>query len=107
MELLIDHSYGTSRAERHFEGSLNSKQLFTITTPKRQSGTYKLGKQTDSVSWQFVPDQCDVNGDAFGWFYIKVPTQWLKDSAHFQVLGKEEQSRDWLMVLSMLVPWVL
>ena len=98
-EILIGHSTGTSTGNRRFDVALNNHVLFTITTPMHQHGYYTLeGRSNEGCSYQFVPQEFDINGDAFGFLYLKVPAGIVSDSAVFKIIGQDQQSRDWLMV---------
>lgn len=98
-EFLLGHSTGTSAAERHFDCWLNGELLFTITTPLHQKGKYRLeGKGNNNASYLFIQEEYDVNGDAFGKFFITVPAVLVDKKADFIISGKNENSRDWLMI---------
>ncbi len=98
-ELLVGHSTGTSTADRHFSVALNGQALFTITTPMKKKGAYSLtGTGNDQSTWKFVQEEYDVNGDAFGKLYIRVPASRVNKTAEFRINGLNENARDWLMV---------
>jgi hypothetical protein len=100
-QFLIGHSTGTSGGVRFFEWSLNGNPLFTFRTAPKQPGK---DEQRHQVSWDieytFKPLEYDINGDVFGWIFIEVPASWVQKSAVFQVKGRNQQSRDWLMVFT-------
>lgn len=98
-ELLLGHSTGTSTGERHFDCLLNGEKLFTITTPMHQKGKYQLqGQGNKNSAYRFIHEEYDVNGDAFGRFYITLPARLVKSAARFTINGLNENSRDWLMI---------
>lgn len=98
-ELLIGHSSGTSTAERHFDVALNDQPLFTISTKMKMKGFFRSGGDgLRNSHWSFEQEDYDVNGDAFGKLTITVPAELVKSEAHFRINGKNENSRDWLMV---------
>jgi alpha-mannosidase len=97
--LLMGHSTGTSGGNRHFEVSLNGRYLFDIETkPKLSAGYTFRGFGSDSASYVFMWEEFDVNQDGFGKLFLKVKADWVRTQAHFQIKGKQEESRDWLMI---------
>lgn len=98
-EFLLGHSTGTSKAERHFDVALNNSTLFTIATPMHQKGHYTLkGSGAQNSTYYFALEEYDVNNDAFGKLFITVSAQDVKEKAVFSIAGKNEDSRDWLMI---------
>jgi hypothetical protein len=98
-QFLIGHSTGTSGGERFFEWTLNGNTLFTFhTLPKRKGKDEQQYEVSKEVNCKFQPLEYDINGDVFGWMYIEVPAHWVVESATFKVMGRDQKSRDWLMV---------
>ena len=98
-QFLVGHSTGTSGGERFFDWSLNGNTLFTFHTFPKQKGNNRQRYQvSQEVTFEFKPIEYDINGDVFGWMCIEVPANWVRESATFKVKGKDQQSRDWLMV---------
>ena len=98
-EFLMGHSSGTSGADRHFDVLLNDQKLFTITTPMKKKGKYSFsGKGSNNSSFNFIQQEYDVNGDAFGKLFITVPASSVHQKAVFKIDGENEQSQDWLMI---------
>ena len=98
-QFLLGHSSGTSTGERHFEVFLNQQKLFTLVTPMKKKGNYSIqGTGENNSSYYFNQEEYDVNGDAFGKFYITLPSELVKEKANFTIKGKNENSRDWLMI---------
>ena len=97
-ELLIAHSTGTSGGSRTFELTLNKKQILSIQTKEKQ----KLGSiNSDSkkkISYYFKFEDQDINKDAFGKLYLKIPAKLVKEKAEFKLIGIDSNSRDWMMV---------
>ncbi len=97
--LLTGHSSGTSGGERKFDVRLNGNDLLTITTRPKQSGDFVLqGGPSAQIQYQFVLEDYDQNGDAFGQLYLTVPAALVRDSAVVEITGQDQQSRDWFMV---------
>ena len=93
------HSSGTSGADRKFNISLNDSLLFVLITPKQKKGNWELNENFHSgVAYSFSPLGYDINGDAFGFLFIQVPSVLVSKKANFQFFGPDQQSRDWLMV---------
>ena len=98
-ELLIGHSTGTSTGDRNFDVSLNNQKVFTIITPKKKGEPYSLtGTGYLNTSFHFIQEDFDVNGDAFGYLYLTIPSDLVTTRADFKIMGQDMQSRDWLMV---------
>jgi alpha-mannosidase len=98
-QFLMGHSTGTSSGDRHFEVSLNDQKLFTITTLMKKRGSYSIkGSGENNTSFLFIPEEYDVNGDAFGKLFITIPAGLVKEKARFTINGQNENSRDWLMI---------
>ncbi len=98
-EFLLGHSTGTSSGDRNFDVWLNDQKLFTITTPMKKKGNYSIaGKGENNSTYDFIQQEYDVNGDAFGKFFITVPAVSVNKKAVFTIEGKNENSRDWLMI---------
>lgn len=103
---LIGHSSGTSGANRHFEISLNDKALFVWETKAKRSNLFVDDQViSNAVSYEFKCLEYDINKDVFGYLTIRVPTEWVKEKAEFTFTGKDEQSRDWLMVFMHRSEW--
>ncbi len=98
-QFLLGHSTGTSSGERHFDVTLNGRFLFTVTTPMHQTGNYRLnGSGTENIAYLFIQQEYDANADAFGKLYITVPAAFVAQQASFTIQGRNENSRDWLMI---------
>jgi hypothetical protein len=98
-EFLLGHSTGTSSGDRDFDVWLNDQKLFTITTPMRKKGSYSIaGTGANNSMYNFIQQEYDVNGDAFGRFFITVPAPSVNKKAAFTIEGKNENSQDWLMI---------
>jgi alpha-mannosidase len=98
-EFLLGHSTGTSSGDRNFDVWLNDKKLFTIRTPMKKKGKYIISGQGENNSlYNFIQEEYDVNGDAFGKFFITVPAASVNKKADFTIEGKNENSQDWLMI---------
>jgi alpha-mannosidase len=103
---LIGHSSGTSSADRHFQISLNGKELFVLETKAKRSGLFlEDSRISNEVGYELQCIEYDINKDVFGYLTIKVPTEWVKEKAEFSFTGKDEQSRDWLMVFMHRSDW--
>src|SRR5258706_8227973 len=98
-EFLLGHSTGTSTGDRHFDFFLNEKKIFTITTPMHKKDKYNIsGKGENNIAYYFIQQEYDANGDAFGKFFITVPSALVNKKASFTISGQNENSRDWLMI---------
>jgi hypothetical protein len=103
---LIGHSSGTSAANRHFQITLNGKDLFVLETKAKRSGFFfEESWISNDVGYELQCIEYDINKDAFGYLTIKVPTELVKEHADFSFVGKDEQSRDWLMVFMHRSDW--
>ena len=103
---LIGHSSGTSGANRHFEISLNGKALFEWETKVKRSDLFMEDQVvSNAISYEFSCVVYDINKDVFGYLTILVPTEWVRERAEFTFTGKDEQSRDWLMVFMHRSEW--
>ncbi len=97
-ELLIAHSTGTSGGSRTFELTLNKKQILSIQTKEKQKlGSINSGSKK-KISYYFKIEDQDINKDAFGKLYLKIPAKLVKDKAEFKLIGIDSNSRDWMMV---------
>ncbi len=97
-ELLIAHSTGTSGGTRSFELSLNSKSILIIQTKEKQFlGSINTG-ENNGISYHFKIEDQDINKDAFGKLYLKIPSDLLRQKVEFKLLGLDSASRDWMMV---------
>ncbi|HNU34273.1 MAG TPA: hypothetical protein PKN75_11860 [Bacteroidia bacterium] len=98
-KLLMGHSTGTSKANRHFDVLLNDILLFTIQTPMHKKNAFEIKATTENGStFYFRKEILDANDDAFGTAYITVPAMLVTGNANFKIKGKNENSRDWLMI---------
>lgn len=98
-QFLMGHSSGTSSDIRNFDLWLNGEKLFTITTPMKKKGSYSFsGKGAENSTFQFIQQDYDANGDAFGNLFITVPASSVNKKAEFTINGKNENSQDWLMI---------
>ena len=98
-EFLLGHSTGTSTGDRHFDVLLNEKKIFTITTPMHRKEKYSIsGSGENNTAYLFVQEEYDANGDAFGKFFITVPSGLVNKRSSFTNNGQHENSRDWLMI---------
>jgi alpha-mannosidase len=98
-EFLLGHSTGTSSGDRHFYFFLNEKKIFTLTTPMHKNDKYSIsGIGENNIIYHFIHEEYDANGDAFGKFFITVPSGLVNKKASFTVNGQNENSRDWLMI---------
>lgn len=98
-ELLIGHSTGTSSGDRRFDFVLNGASLFTMETFMKKQGSYSLHREFDNgISYNFIQSEYDINGDAFGYLYITVPSVLVREKALFELSGQNQESRDWMMV---------
>jgi alpha-mannosidase len=103
---LIGHSSGTSSANRHFQINLNGKELFVLETKAKRSGLFFEDSWiSNDVGYEIQCMEYDINKDVFGYLTIKVPTEWVKENAEFSFTGKDEGSRDWLMVFMHRSDW--
>lgn len=103
---LIGHSSGTSSANRHFQINLNGKELFVLETKAKRSGLFlENSRISNDVGYELQCIEYDINKDVFGYLTIKVPTEWVKEKAEFSFTGKDEGSRDWLMVFMHRSDW--
>lgn len=99
-QFLIGFSNGTSGADRLFDVYLNDSLLFTFKTEKNW-----MERQTLQLACNFSPQahynftllEKDINKDIFGYLTIELPEK-LRDKQRFKIVGRDAQSRDWLMV---------
>lgn len=96
--LLVGFSSGTSSSERTFTLDFNGYMDVDIITPIKKSGQFNLKGQKGDLSYEFVLEEYDQNGDAFGMLYITLPTTNVIDVAQFSLTGVNQDSRDWMMV---------
>ncbi len=98
-KLLLGHSTGTSKANRHFDVYLNDRKLFTVETPMHRKDAFEISAtSTDSCAFYYKKELLDANDDAFGTAYITVPARLVNKQAKFKITGQNENSRDWLMI---------
>lgn len=98
-KLLMGHSTGTSKANRHFDVTLNDTFLFTIETPMHKKNAFEIKATVNNGSaFYYQKEILDANDDAFGTAYITVPAILVDTVANFKITGKNENSRDWLMI---------
>lgn len=98
-KLLMGHSTGTSKANRHFDVYLNDTFLFTIETPVHKKNAFEIkATANNGTAFYYQKEILDANDDAFGTAYITVPAMLVTGNANFKITGKNENSRDWLMI---------
>ncbi|MFN5984528.1 MAG: hypothetical protein ACK479_13760 [Fluviicola sp.] len=95
---LLGFSSGTSSAERTFRLEFNGSLNVDIVTPLKKKGPFNLKGENGELSYEFVLEEYDQNGDAFGMLYVTLPAKYLMDISQFSLTGVDEGSRDWMMV---------
>jgi hypothetical protein len=99
-QFLIGFSNGTSGADRLFDVYLNGSLLFTFKTEKKwveQATFQKASNFAPEANYRFKLLEKDINKDMFGYLELALPSASIGKS-HFKVVGRDMQSRDWLMV---------
>ena len=95
---LVGFSSGTSSAERTFRLEFNGSLNVDIVTPLKKKGPFNLKGENGEISFEFVLEEYDQNGDAFGMLYVTLPAKYLMDVCEFSLTGIDQASRDWMMV---------
>lgn len=95
---LVGFSSGTSSADRTFRLEFNGYHSVDIVTPMKKSGPFNLKGEEGAISYEFVLEEYDQNGDAFGMLYVTLPARDLMDVCEFTLTGLDQASRDWMMV---------
>lgn len=95
---LVGFSSGTSSAERTFRLEFNGSLNVDIVTPLKKKGPFNLKGENGEMSYEFVLEEYDQNGDAFGMLYVTLPAKYLMDVSQFSLTGIDQSSRDWMMV---------
>jgi hypothetical protein len=99
-QFLIGFSNGTSGADRLFDVYLNGSLLFTFKTEKKwveQATFQKASNFAPEANYRFTLLEKDINKDMFGYLELELPSVSIGKS-HFKIVGRDMQSRDWLMV---------
>ena len=99
-QFLIGFSNGTSGGDRLFDVYLNDSLLFTFQTEKnwveRNSLQYE-SRFAPQSQMSFTLLEKDINKDMFGYLDMELPAN-QQGKRQFKVVGRDLQSRDWLMV---------
>ena len=99
-QFLIGFSNGTSGGDRLFDVYLEDSLIFTFETKKNwvEVNSFQhesiFAPQTD---FSFILLEKDINKDMFGYLNIELPEN-LLGKRRFKIVGRDLQSRDWLMV---------
>lgn len=99
-QFLIGFSNGTSGGDRLFDVYLNDSLLFTFETKKswvQQELTVHACNFAPRAHYRFTLLEKDINRDMFGYLELELPNNRIQKS-HFKIVGRDMQSRDWLMV---------
>lgn len=100
-KFLIGFSSGTSAEDRLFDVYLNDSLLFTFKTQKRWSERQNFqfaSNYAPQGHYRFTMLEKDINKDIFGFFELELPYAHQGQTANFKIIGRDMQSRDWLMV---------
>jgi hypothetical protein len=98
---LAGHSTGTSRADRHFDLSLNGEKVLTFTTPEKKKVPFTwTASGKDDIQLVFEATFEDLYGDAHGNLFLKVPRKNITPGkpVTFSITGHAENSPDWFMI---------
>ena len=99
-QFLIGFSNGTSGGDRLFDVYLDDSLIFTFKTKKIWLEVNSF--QNESIfapqsNLSFTLLEKDINKDMFGYLHIELPENQV-GKRHFKIVGRDLQSRDWLMV---------
>jgi alpha-mannosidase len=99
-QFLIGFSNGTSGGDRLFDVYLDDSLIFTFETKKNWEEVNSF--QHESIfapqsDLSFTLLEKDINKDMFGYLNIELPEN-LLGKRRFKIVGRDLQSRDWLMV---------
>ncbi|MFM8595469.1 MAG: hypothetical protein ACKOBN_00060 [Flavobacteriales bacterium] len=100
-KFLIGFSSGTSAEDRLFDVYLDDSLLFTFKTQKRWSERQNFqfaSNYAPQGHYRFTMLEKDINKDIFGFFELELPYAHQGHTANFKIIGRDMQSRDWLMV---------
>ncbi len=99
-QFLIGFSNGTSGGDRLFDVYLDDSLIITFETKKNWVELNSF--QHESIfapqsDFSFTLLEKDINKDMFGYLDIQLPEHQV-GKRHFKIVGRDLQSRDWLMV---------
>jgi len=98
---LAGHSTGTSKADRHFDFSMNGEKILSFTTPQKKKPPFTwTSSGKDDVQLIFEATFEDLYGDAHGKLFLKIPRKMITPGKPviFSISGQAENSNDWFMI---------
>lgn len=99
-QFLIGFSNGTSGGDRLFDVYLDDSLIFTFETKKNWVEVNSFQHENIFAAQSklsFTLLEKDINKDMFGYLDIQLPEN-LVGKRRFKIVGRDLQSRDWLMV---------